>query len=222
MLTKLNRNNTNFQIAYFIAGSCHTADAAYLALINQRQDRQRALDSVEVSKIKQQAQRLRCEQRIASSDPIEQLEGRADLLELELDLKHHQDLVQAAQAELDFINLCIERIQPLRKYAHLSDAEASELCQAEEWAYELRYRAENFMLTQGTIPHDHFATMRQHPSFNTFLLPHIERLQLGLAQPGGYQQLLLERTKTFDLPRLVGLESVEVANPGSDGQIELL
>jgi hypothetical protein len=221
MLTKLNRNNTNFQIAYFIAGSCHTADAAYITLINQRNERQRALDQVAVSQLKQQAHKLRCERKIASKDLAESLEGQAELLELTQDMAQHIQLVQAAQAELDFINLCIERIQPLRKYIDMSDAEASEACQAEEWARELQYRAENYMLTQGTIPADHFATMRQHPQFNTLLLPRIEQLQLGLAQPQGYRNLL-ETTKLFDLPKLLGLESATVSTPNLDDQIELL
>lgn len=213
MVAKLNRNNTNFQIAYFIAGSCHTADAAYIALISQRDERQRALDQVQVSELKQQAQRIRCNRKINSDDAVEQLEGQAELMQLELDLQYHADLVSAAQAELEFITQCIERIQPLRRYGHMSDAEAAEACQAEEWARELQYRAENFMLTQGTIPHDHFATMRQHPAFKTLLLPRIEQLQIGMAQPGGYKNLLENTAKTFDLPRLLGLESEEEATP---------
>lgn len=213
MAVKLNRNNTNFQIAYFIAGSCHTADAAYIALVSQRDERQRALDQVAVSELKQQAHRIRCNRKINSGDAVEELEGRAELLQLELELKQHADLILAAQAELDFINLCIERIQPLRKYQDMSDADAAEACQQEEWARELEYRAENFMLTTGTIPHDHFATMRQHPAFKQVLLPRIEQLQLGMSEPGGYRNLLEKSTKSFDLPALIGLESVEEAKP---------
>ena len=213
MLTKLNRNNTNFQIAYFVAGSCHTADAAYISLISQRDERQRALDQVQASELKQAAMRIRCERKIASDDPADALEGQAELIQLELDIKQHKILVEAAQAELAFINLCIERVEPLRKYSHLSDAEAAEACQHEEWARELEYRAENFMLTTGTIPHDHFATMRQHPDFNQILLPRIEQLQIGMREPGGYRTLLESTTKGFDLPALIGLESAEEARP---------
>lgn len=220
MIVKLNRNNTNFQIAYFIAGSCHTADAAYIALITQRDERQRALDQVAVSELKQQAERIRCNRKINSGDAVEELEGRADLLQLELDLAQRTALITAAQAELDFINLCIEKIQPLRKYADMSDAEAAEACQMEEWARELEYRAENFMLTTGTIPHDHFATMRQHPKFESLLLPRIEQLQLGMREPGGYRTLLETTAKKFDLPKLVGLESATTATPDLANQIE--
>jgi hypothetical protein len=220
MITKLNRNNTNFQIAYFVAGSCHTADAAYIALISQRDERKRALDQVQASKLKQQAMRIRCERKINSGDEAEALEGQAELIELETSIEQHLALVDAAEQELAFINLCIEKVQPLRRYSHMSDAEASEACQAEEWARELQYRAENFMLTMGTIPHDHFATMRQHPQFNSLLLPRIEQLQIGMAEPGGYRNLLATTAKTFDLPALIGLESATEAKTVLANQIE--
>lgn len=218
MLTKLNRNNTNFQIAYFIAGSCHTPDAAYIALVSQRQDRERALAQVEVGKIREQIQRLQAERLIASPDPIEQLEGQANLLQLEIDLANQQTLIEAAEAELDFINQCIEKIQPLRKYAHLSDAEALEASQAEEWAHELRYRAENFLLTQGTIPSDHFATMRQHPAFETYLLPGIERIHKQLQSPTGARPVLTNSRRLFDLPQLMGLDPAVPSLEADNGQ----
>lgn len=220
MITKLNRNNTNFQIAYFVAGSCHTPDAAYIALISQRDDRERALSQVSASKLKQQAMRIRCERKINSGDEADALEGQAELMQLEMDIEQHTVLIEAAEQELEFINLCIEKVQPLRRYSHMSDAEASEACQAEEWARELQYRAENFMLTMGTIPHDHFATMRQHPQFNSLLLPRIEELQIGMAKPGGYKNLLAMTAKQFDLPALIGLESATEAKTVQANQIE--
>ena len=156
MTVKFNRTNHNFQIAYFIAGDCHTPDAAYIALVNQRQEKSLSIDSIESVKLKQQAERMRCQRRIDSDDEVEQLEGRATLLELEILVRQYNTLLAAAHDELDFINQCIERIQPYRKYSHLSDAETAEACQHEEWLLELRRRAENYLLTAGTIPHDQF------------------------------------------------------------------
>jgi len=205
MTVKLNKNNSNFQTAYFIAGSYHTPDAAYIALLNQKQDREQVLKSVPVAELKKQAAVIRAQRKIDSDDAAEQLEGRSELLEITSNEEFNQQLVKAAQEELDFINLCIERIQPHRKFSHLSDAEAAEACQAEEWALELCYRAENYMLTQGTIPHDHFSTMRQHPMFNQMILPKIEQLHLGLQTPGGMTQLLTNKP-AYDLPKMLGLE----------------
>lgn len=208
MITKFNRNNHNFQIAYFIAGSCHTPDAAYIALVNLRQERQMALDTAESVKLKQAAEQVRCERRVASDDLAEQLEGQAGLLDLEIQQRQQVALIESAQEELAFIEDCIARIQPMRKYSHLTDAEAAEAVQMEEWAHELKHRAENYMLTSGTIPPDHFNTMRLHPAFATLILPHIERVQLSLREPDGYQQLLTASSRAYDIPALLGVESV--------------
>jgi len=212
MITKFNRNNHNFQIAYFIAGSCHTPDAAYISLINLQRDRQCALDTAESVKLKQEAERIRCERKIASDDLAEQLDGQAGLLELSAQSAQQLALIQAAQEELAFIELCIERVQPMRKYGDLSDAEAAEAVQMEEWAHELKHRAENYMLTSGTIPPDHFSTMRLHPAFTTHILPHIETVQLALREPDGYQKLLSTSQREFDIPALLGVEAI--ALPG--------
>lgn len=205
MTIKLNKNNSNFQTAYFIAGAYHTPDAAYIALLNQRQDREMVLNSVPVAELKKQAAIIRAKRKIASDDEAEQLEGQSELLEIESTEDFNKQLVNAAREELDFINQCIEKLQPYRKYSHMSDAEAAEACQAEEWGLELCYRAENYMLTQGTIPHDHFSTMRRHPMFEQMILPRIEQLHIGLQTPGGMTELLTN-TPAYDLPKMLGFE----------------
>jgi hypothetical protein len=54
--------------------------------------------------------------------------------------------------------------------------EANEATQRGEWLGELKERAENFLLTMGTIPHDHFHTMRCHPDFEQEIVPHIQAI----------------------------------------------
>ena len=206
MIVKYNRTNHDFQIAYFIAGSCHTPDAAYISLVGLRNDREMALKQKEVTDLRTQAGRLRAQKKIESTDPIEQLEGKADLTEIENLNTMQEDLFKATEDELAFINKCITELQPYRKYGHLTDAECAESCQYEEWALELKERAENYLLTQGTIPHDHFITMRRHPEFGTMILPHIEKLQIAMAEPDGCRSLLLETKKEYDLPKLLGIE----------------
>jgi hypothetical protein len=206
MTVKFNKNNSDFQTAYFIAGAYHTADAAYIALLNQRQDREQVLSQVPVGTLRQQAARLRAERALASEDPAERLEGQATILEMNTHEAFNQQLIEAARAELAFIDLCILRLQPHRKYAHLSAAEAAEACQQEEWALELRRRAENYMLTGGTIPHDHFNTMRQHPDFDTKILPHIEQLHVGMSTPGGMLQVIRDSKPPQDLQFMLGLD----------------
>jgi hypothetical protein len=206
MSVKFNRNNTNFQIAYFIAGNYHTPDAAYFALRNLQTERQRAVDSIPIAEIKWRAARMKLEQKLKSSVEYERLEAQGELQELELEIKNFQPLSESARAELQFITECIEKIQPLRKYAHLPDIEAAEACQAEEWGMELQRRAENYLLTSGTIPHDHFNTMRLHPAFETQLLPHIEKIHHTLQLPNGATQVLKLTKTNQDIPKLLGID----------------
>lgn len=206
MIVKRHRSNNNFQLAYFIAGSCYTADAAYIALLNQRDDREQAVATARADARRRAAKRLRIAPRLQAEDPAERLEAQADLLELDAMEPLTADLLRAAEAELDFINLCIQRVQPLRKYGHLSDAEAAEACQREEFLMEFKNRIENYMITSGQIPANEFASMRQHPDFDRLLLPHITQVQQALMQPGGAQDLLPAATRGFDLPRLLGYE----------------
>lgn len=201
MHAKNNRQNHDFQILHFLAGSCHTADGAYALLCDLRDDRADALKQATVAHLREQAKIVRAERRIASDDEAERLEGRADLAEIEGHAETLSKNLAAAQAELDFIEQCIARLQPLRRYAHLPDAEAHEACQREEWRLELVSRSENFLLTSGTIPPDHLATMRQHPDFASHILPAIRQAKALMAEgtadalliaPRPIERLLLE------------------------------
>ena len=207
MSIKYNRNNTNFQIAHFIAGSCHTADAAYFALKNLYDERSRAVESIPVAQIKFRARRKELEAKLNSAVEHERIQAQGELLELELDEKYYKPLAESALAELQYIQECMERIQPLRKYGHLPDIDAVEACQAEEWGLELKRRAENYLLTSGTIPHDHFNTMRLHPEFETQLLPHIEQIHQTLQLPDGASKVLQLTAKNQDIPKLLGIDS---------------
>lgn len=206
MIVKRNRQNNNFQIAYFIAGSCFTADAAYFALLNQRDDRRRALQHQAVEGRRRQAKTLLAQRDLRSDDEVKQLQAQADLEEIENQSQDSELLAESCREELAFIDLCIERITPLRQYAYLSDNDAAEACQREEFAREFQYRIENFLLSTGAIPYNELAVMRQHPDFDNLLLPHMNHVTRLLQSPGGAQQLLPGATKTFDLPQLLGFE----------------
>jgi hypothetical protein len=70
----------------------------------------------------------------------------------------------------------MDEIRPHCKHYSDNILLMSEAAQQDEWLGELKQRAENFMITQGSIPHDHFQTMRMHPQFKTQLVPHIQGL----------------------------------------------
>lgn len=204
MHSKNNRQNKDFQIAYFLAGACHTVDAAYSLLCDLKENREMALSQVKSGELRAKARRIKAERLAASTDEVEQLEGQADLIEIKETEEFSKRNVEAAIAELAFINKCIETVNPLRKYKHLPDPEAHEACQQEEWKLELINRAENYLLTQGSVPVEQFETMRLHPEFKSAILPAIQSISLLLTTDGGAQQLMkICSNKDLSLPTLL-------------------
>ena len=206
MISKNNRQNSNFQIAYFLAGSCHTPDAAYSLLCDQLDDREAALDNVLVQDLKNQAKIARADAVIENpeSSKGDILDAQADKLELELGQSRLQKNIDAARDEVAFIKACMDKLEPLRKFAHLPLAEAHQAMQQEEWKQELIDRAENFLITQGSIPTDHFQTMRMHPEFETGISPAIAYMRESIASG---QICLPVRNSGFNLPQLLQLTS---------------
>ena len=199
MHAKNNRQNHDFQIAYFLAGSCHTADGAYALLCDLREDRTHALAMVESSDLRRQARRLRALDRLQQAqdeqDRAEQLEASAELSEIDAGETLEMVNRRAAEQELATIQKCIDLIQPFRRYAHLSDPQAHEATQSEEWRLELIHRAENYLLTGSGIPPDQLNTMRMHPQFETGVWPQVQEISLALAE--GKRDLVMKRRPTL-------------------------
>jgi len=191
MISKNHRQNHNFQIIYFLVGSCHTPDAAYALLQDLREEREMAIENYHVSKIKESARMIRANRLCESMDEADKLDGQAELTEIANASARGKVLYRAACDEIEFIDECIEKISLNRKYADLSDSESCQAMQQEEWLLELIHRSENFLLTTGTIPTDHFATMRMHPEFKTKILPKIQEVR-SLIQSSGDICLILE------------------------------
>lgn len=183
MNSKPHRNNSDFQLKYFLAGSCKTADGAWLLLYGQMISREEVVKSIEAQIIRRQVKQLKA-QAILDSDAneIQKLEAKAELIEVNSSEYTWKMNSEAAVQELATIKKLMEELEPLRKYSHLPVLEASEACQQEEWLLELQERCENFMITQGTIPHDHFHTMRCHPEFETALIPFITQLHISIGK----------------------------------------
>jgi hypothetical protein len=142
------------------------------------------------------------------------LQARADRLEIEADIPTWDMNWQAAKQELEDIEKLMLELKPRCKYADLPILEMGEACQEEEWLGELKQRAENFLLTAGTIPHDHFQTMRMHPQFKAELVPHIQLVNqkiqkatlLGQQGQDGMSALMLEleEPKLLEAPQKEG------------------
>lgn len=214
---KTNRVNHDFQIVHFLAGSCHTPDAAWSLLKDQHEDREAAIRHAENNRMRIEAKKMKLRFQIEETGyEWEKMELEADLNDViraaELDEKN----LAAAYDELATIEKCLATLEPMRKFRHLSDREAHEAAQHDEWKLHLAYETQNFLLTQGTVPPDHFSAMRKHPEFRSFLLPAMEdahwqitRAKAELTSPGAEKKTLadlpmLVAPPAYELPKLLG------------------
>ena len=168
--------NSNFQIKNFIAGSCHTPDEAYRKLKELKEERDVAISNANASLVRNKIKRLKAEKQLVSSDELEQLEGKATLMEMDAFEQQAKDVYEQAVRESQYIQTLLNEVEPYRKYKDLPDYEANQLAQEEEWLLELKYRAENFLLSLGTIPADQLSTMRMHPQWKLVIEPYITQL----------------------------------------------
>jgi hypothetical protein len=167
------RTNSDFQLRYFIANSCHTADIAWCVMYEQKLDVQIKLENAKAQLLRRKAKLIEIEQKLESTDPVTQLNAQADLIEW----KSGEGLLEmgllGAEQELATITSIMAELEPQRKYADLPILEAAQAAQREEWLLEFRRRTENYLLSIGTIPEDHLNAMRNHPDFESNLVPYI-------------------------------------------------
>ena len=134
-----------------------------------------------------------------TSTEIQRLNAEADLLECNSVNEGWALNHQAALDEYAYICSLMDELEPNRKYRDLPFLEANEAMQREEWLGELKTRAENFLLTAGTIPHDHLNTMRCHPDFEQEIVPHIEAITAKVINSGGDRSKVLTNMKPLFL-----------------------
>jgi len=185
MVGKPHRQNSDFQLRHFLVGSCSTPDGAYVLMYGQLIDMQSKLKHAESQLKRREARLAKCDHIISTGAPQYEyhavLDAEADKLEIEADIPTWEMNRTAAQQELATIEKLMLELRPKCKHADNDILIMSELAQQDEWLGELKQRAENFLLTQGTIPHDHFQTMRMHPEFKTQLVPHIQHMHAQLS-----------------------------------------
>lgn len=201
MNSKPHRNNSNFQLKHFMAGSCNTADGAWALLYEQRLDIGVKIEHTKAQGLRRQARMMDAEAVLAdpNSTPSQRLAAEADLIECNSVIEGWSKNLQAAEKEYEYITKLMDELEPLRKYKHLPLLEANEAMQREEWLGELKTRAENFLLTAGTIPHDHLNTMRCHPDFEKEIVPHIEAITMRVIDSGGDRTKVLKNMQPLFL-----------------------
>jgi hypothetical protein len=123
--------------------------------------------------LRRKAKYIEIEQALKTTDPVEQLKAQADLFEWEGSEGMLEMAILGAEQELATITSIMAELEPQRKYANLPVLEAAQAAQREEWLLEFRRRTENYLLSIGTIPEDHLNAMRNHPDFESNLVPYI-------------------------------------------------
>lgn len=193
------RNNSDFQLRHFLAGSCFTPDGAWMLMYGQMIDREAVVKSCE-------AQRLRRDAKIMDAQAViddpnvsqtDKMRAQADIIEADAHYYTWSTNLEAAKMELATIKQLMAELEPHRKYAHLPLLEANEAAQREEWLGEFKNRVENFMYSTGTIPEDHLRAMRNHPDFQSQLLPHIQEVMVKLANAKSSVELLTNHSEYF-------------------------
>jgi len=175
------RNNSDFQLRHFIAGSCHTADGAWAVLYNQKLDIEIKLATTKAQILRREVRRAELSSRVPNND-LETKLIEADWIEFRSTDGLLELAIEGAERELETIKSLMDEYAPHRKYGHLPVLEATESAQREEWLLEFKNRVENYLLTQGTIPHDQIEAMRQHPDFESEIIPHIKTMMISISQ----------------------------------------
>jgi hypothetical protein len=142
-------------------------------MYEQKLDIQLKLDSTKAKMLRRKAKLIEIEQGLESTDPVKKLNAQADLIEWQSGDGMLEMAVLGAEQELATINTIMTELEPQRKYADLPILEAAQAAQREEWLLEFKRRTENYLLSMGTIPEDHLNAMRNHPDFESQLVPYI-------------------------------------------------
>jgi hypothetical protein len=170
------RNNSDFQLRYFMANNCHTADIAWCLMYEQKLDIEIKLAATQANTLRRKAKGIEIEEGLKSPDPVKQLSAQADLIEWQSGEGLLELAILGAEQEIATIESIMAELEPQRKYAHLSILDAAQAAQREEWRLEFQHRIENYLLTRGTIPEDQLQAMRSHPDFESSIVPFISNV----------------------------------------------
>jgi len=182
-----------------MAGSCFTPDGAWMLMYGQKIDREAVVQSCEAQRIRREAKILDAQAVIddPNASKTDKMRAEADIIEADAHFYTWSTNMEAAQMELATIKSIMEELEPHRKYAHLPLLEANEAAQRDEWLGEFKNRVENFLFSTGTIPEDHLRAMRNHPDFQTELLPHIQGVMTKLAGAKNAIECLTNHSEYF-------------------------
>ncbi|NDB81963.1 MAG: hypothetical protein EB127_04375 [Alphaproteobacteria bacterium] len=167
-------------------------------MYEQKLDIQLKLDSTKAKMLRRKAKLIEIEQGLESTDPVKKLNAQADLIEWQSTEGMLEMAVLGAEQELATINSIMAELEPQRKYADLPILEAAQAAQREEWLLEFKRRTENYLLSMGTIPEDHLNAMRNHPDFESQLVPYITNVMNKIGMTKDKTKLLTNNRMLID------------------------
>ena len=182
-----------------MAGSCFTPDGAWMLMYGQKIDREMTIKHCEAAVLKRKAKLLDAQAILDDPDAkkTDKMRAQAEIMEAQAGDDMFYRNFEAAKMELATIQSIMDELEPHRKYAHLPLLEANEAAQRDEWLGEFKNRVENFLFSTGTIPEDHLRAMRNHPDFQTELLPHIQGVMTKLAGAKNAIECLTNHSEYF-------------------------
>jgi hypothetical protein len=184
------RNNSDFQLRYFIANNCHTADIAWCVLYEQKLDIFTKLEATRAKLVRRKVKKLEIDEKLKSTSEVDRLNAQADLIDWECGEGMLEMAIKGAEQELATIESIMAELEPQRKYGHLPVLEASQAAQREEWLLEFKRRTENYLLSIGTIPEDQLNAMRNHPDFEAEIVPHVKQVSYQINKSDDKMALL--------------------------------
>ncbi len=218
MIVNNHRKHSSFALRHFIAGGCYTPDAAYCLLYAQLEQLEMDVAAGEAAVLETEARdmELSIEAEKVKDDPVASLRNRAERIKHDSMKKNFKLNYEGAQREVQELNNLMEQLKPHCKYWNEDIIKMEQDMQHDEWVGELKARGENYLLGNLLgIPHDHIATMRQHPEFGKQILPHINKVAetIKASMQLGKPQLLLDSISTpkimdmyIEDPILIGKE----------------
>lgn len=170
-----------------------------MLMYGQMIDREAVVKNCEAQRLRRDAKILEAQLIINDSraSKADKMRAQADIIESEANRYMWETNLEAAKMELATIKQLMAEVDPHRKYAHLPLLEANEAAQREEWLGEFKNRIENYLFSVGTIPEDQLRAMRNHPDFQTQILPHIQDVMVKLSAAKSSSELLTNHTEYF-------------------------
>lgn len=204
--------HSRYQILYQILSNCHTVDEAYRILCELEEDRQFSIDSTLAESKRAQAKVisnksiLDTEKHSAINGSLlfetkgNKLQAEAFILEAEARRPVAQACLDECRRELSFIRAVKNAINPFRKYIDYVDYEAHQLCQAEEYYYDLLWRSYNHLCSMQGLPSDHWMLIKMHPMSDTLMDRIDHLLQFMNSDPREFVRLRKFEVFSFDNP----------------------